>query len=115
MAETYPAVLFCMHIANFLLAAYLFKYLFSAYTAKRFGSFAKSTRITLVAVASFLVVELVQVFKFFSKEESEFIQALFTLVFLALLLFVARELVKSGHAHDHLMKRRLRMKMSDVE
>ncbi|MEM2138077.1 MAG: hypothetical protein QW568_03235, partial [Candidatus Anstonellaceae archaeon] len=59
--------------------------------------------------------ELVQVFKFFSKEESEFIQTLFTLIFLALLLSLARELVKSGHAHDHLMKRRLRMKMSDVE
>lgn len=115
MAESSQVVLFWLHISNLLLSAYLAQYLVFSYFQKRFGSFSRSTRLMVVAVLAFLVVEVVQVFKLFSGTESEFVQSFFTLLFLALLLLLAREIVKNAHAHDHLVKRKLRMRMSDVE
>jgi hypothetical protein len=43
------------------------------------------------------------------------LQALFSLVFLLLLVLVVREIRKSMLAHDHLVKRRQRPRLADVE
>ena len=115
MADSAPIVMFWLHIANLLVSAYLLKYLFDGFLSKSSGSFAKTTKIMLVAVLVFFVVEMVQVFRFFSEAESQFIQSFFSLLFLILLISVSREMRQSSLAHDHLMRRKLRMKMSDVD
>jgi uncharacterized membrane protein len=114
MSDPVQSVMLVLHIANLAVSAYLFKLLLDSHLSKQ-RSFSKTTKIMFVAVLTFIVVELVQVFRFFSADESQFVQALFTLVFLLLLLCVVKEMRTSALAHDHLMKRRQRTKMSDVD
>ncbi len=114
MADSVQVVMLVLHIASLAVSAYLLKLLSDSYFSVQ-RSFSRTTKIMFVAALTFIVAELVQLFRFFSAEESQFLEALFTLVFLLLLLCVVREMRTSALAHDHLMKRRQRTKMSDVD
>lgn len=114
MSDLLQFAMTLLHIANLAVSVLLFKLLVEAYYSKQ-RSFSRATKFMFVAVLMFFVAEMVQFFKIFSAEESQFLQALFTLVFMFLLFCATSELRKSSIAHDHLMRRKLRSKVSDVD
>jgi hypothetical protein len=78
-------------------------------------SFSRTTHIMLIAIVLFLAVEIIQVFGLLPLSIFEPIQAFFSFIFLLLLIAAMLEVKKGMMAHDHMMRRKLREKMSDVE
>ena len=115
MADNVVTLLLYLRLANIVVSAYLFKVLFSAVFARHNGSFSRITKIMLVAVLLFFLIEVVQIFRVIGGVEFELIQSAFAFSFLLLLLAATLEIQRGMRAHDHLVRRKLRGKLSDVE
>jgi len=104
-----------VRLANLVMAAYLVSIIAPLYKAEKHASFARTVHIMLIAIILFLAVEITQVFRLIPQEIFEPIQAFFSFVFLLMLIAAMHEVKKGMLAHDHMMRRKLREKMRDVE
>jgi small-conductance mechanosensitive channel len=102
-------------IANLILAAYLLSILAQLYRAEKHTSFSRTVHIMLIAIVLFFVIEIIQFFRLLPAEAFEPIQSFFSFIFLLMLVAAMLEVKKSMLAHDHMMRRKLREKMHDVE
>ena len=115
MDEIASALSIVIRLANLVLAGYLLSILAPLYRAERNASFSRTVHLMLIAIVLFLAVEIVQVFGLIPQGIFEPVQAFFSFVFLLMLIFAMLEVKKGMHAHDHMMRRKLREKMRDVE
>jgi hypothetical protein len=115
MDELLNAATAIIRFANLLVAAYLLSILAPLYKAEKHASFGKTIQMLLIAIILFLVVEIVQVFGLMPDAMFKPIQAFFSFIFLVMLILAMLEVKRGMLAHDHLMRRKLRDKMSDVE
>ena len=115
MDELVALLMLFLHVANLVAAGYLTAVVFSMHRASRTGSFSKTMKIMLVAVAMFFLLELVQIFNLLPGAKFEVVQTLFSFLFLVLLLQALLEVRKGVMAYEHLVKRKTRAKISDVE
>ncbi len=110
-----PSLTLLVRLANLVLAGYLVSILAPIYRADRNASFSRSVRIMLLAIALFLAAETIQVFGLMPLDIFGPVQAFFSFIFLLMLIAAMLEVRKGMMAHDHLMRRKLREKMHDVE
>ena len=115
MDDVVPALTILIRLANLVLAGYLLSILAPIYRLDRNASFSRSVHIMLMAIVLFLAVEIIQVFGLMPKEIFDPIQAFFSFIFLLMLITAMLEVKKGMMAHDHMMRRKLREKMHDVE
>ena len=115
MDELVPALTLLVRLANLVLAGYLLSILAPLYRAGKNAGFSRSVYIMLIAIVLFLAVEIVQVFGLMPPDIFEPVQAFFSFVFLLLLIAAMLEVKKGMQMHDHMMRRKLREKMHDVE
>ena len=104
-----------LQIANLAVAAYLLSAIVPMYWRNRHGSFSRVTKLILVAVLLFFAVEFAQVFKLIENEAFGLLQSLFSFVFLLLRIIAMREINRGMLAHDHLMHRKQKVRLVDVE
>ncbi|MFA5930490.1 MAG: hypothetical protein WC861_06420 [Candidatus Micrarchaeia archaeon] len=110
-----PSLTLLVRLANLVLAGYLLSILAPMYRTEKNASFSRSVNIMLVAIVLFLAVEMIQVFGLMPKDIFEPVQAFFSFIFLLMLIAAMLEVKKGMMAHDHMMRRKLREKMHDVE
>ncbi len=104
-----------LRVANIAVAAYLLAAIVPMYWKNRNGSFSRVTKIILAAALLFFAVEAAQVFRLIEAETFALVQSLFSFVFLLLLIIAMREINKGVLAHDHLMRRKQKVRLVDVE
>jgi len=110
-----PALTTLVRLANLVLAAYLLSIIAPLYRADKNAGFSRSVHIMLAAIVLFLAVEMIQVFGLMPKDIFDPVQAFFSFIFLLMLIAAMLEVKKGMMAHDHMMGRKLREKMHDVE
>jgi hypothetical protein len=115
MDELVPALTLLVRLANLVLAGYLLSILAPLYRAEKNASFSRSMHLMLVAIVLFFAVEVTQVFGLMPPGVFEPAQAFFSFIFLLMLIAAMLEVKKGMMAHDHMMRRKLREKMHDVE
>ena len=115
MDELVPAVTLLVRLANLVLAGYLLSILAPLYRAEKEASFSRSIHIMLIAIVLFLAVDIIQVFGLLAPGIFEPVQAFFSFIFLLMLIAAMLEVKKGMMAHDHMMRRKLREKMRDVD
>ena len=115
MDELVALLMLFLHVANLVAAGFVMAVVFSMQRASRAGSFSKTMKIMLVAVVIFFFLELVQVFNLLPGAKFDVVQTLFSFLFLLLLLQALLEVRKGVMAYEHLVKRKTRTKISDVE
>ena len=115
MDELVTAITVIVRLANLLLAGYLLSILAPLHRAEKNASFSRSVNIMLVAIVLFLAVDMIQVFGLMPPEIFEPVQAFFSFIFLLMLIAAMLEVKKGMMAHDHMMRRKLRETMHDVE
>ena len=115
MDNLLPALTTIVRLANLVLAGYLLSILAPLYRAEKHASFSRTVHIMLVAISLFLVVEIIQAFGHMPPDIFEPVQAFFSFIFLLLLIAAMLEVKKGMMVHDHMMRRKLREKMHDVE
>jgi len=115
MDELVPTLTLLVRLANMVLAGYLLSILAPLYRAGNNAGFSRSVHIMLMAIVLFFAVEIVQVFGLMPQSIFEPIQAFFSFIFLLMLIAAMLEVKKGMMAHDHMMRRKLREKMHDVE
>ena len=115
MDELFPALTTLVRIANLVFAGYLLSILVPLYRADKKAGFSKSVRIMLAAIVLFLAVEMIQVFNLMPPDIFAPVQAFFSFIFLLMLITAMLEVKKSIMAHDHMMRRKFREKMHDVD
>lgn len=104
-----------LEAADLLAAACLAAMAFLAYWSDRRGSFSRVMGVMCVAGILFLAAQLAQFFSLLPSGTFDELQALFSLVFLMLLVLAVREIRKGVLAHEHLVKRRQKPRLADVE
>lgn len=114
MADSVPVAMLLLHITNLAASAYALYLLYSMQKASA-GSFSKTVRIMFLALTVFSAFELVLIFRLAPDVQSEFVQSFFTLLFQALLLLALHEVKKGMLAHEHLMRRKHKQRLIDVE
>ena len=115
MDSLVPALTLLVRLANLVLAGYLLSVLAPLCRAEKHASFSRTIYIMLIAITLFLVVEIVQVFGLMPENIFQPVQAFFSFIFLLMLITAMLEVKKGMMAHDHMMRRKLREKMHDVE
>ena len=115
MDGLFSAITVIVRLGNLVLAGYLLSILAPLYRAEKHASFSRTVQLMLIAISMFLVLEIVQVFGLLPAEVFEPVQALFFFIFLLMLVAAMLEVRNSMLAHDHMMRRKLREKMHDVE
>ena len=115
MDELAPALTILVRLANLVLAGYLLSILAPLYRADKNAGFSRSVHIMLMAIVLFLAVDIIQVFGLMPQGIFEPVQAFFSFIFLLMLIAAMLEVKKSMMVHDHMMRRKLREKMHDVE
>ncbi len=115
MADYVSLLMLVLKIANLAVAAYLIAVVAPLYWKNRQGSFSKSFKIIVVAMLLFFSSEFAQAFKLIEPEVQSVLQSLFSFVFLLLLVMAVMEVRQGMLAHDHLVKRKQRMRLEDVE
>ena len=115
MAVYPPFLMGLLQAADLLVAAYLVAIAFRTYWRDTRGSFSRVMGVMVVAGVLFFAAQMAQFFALLPAGIFEALQALFSLVFLMLLVLVVREIRKGMLAHDHLVKRRQRPRLADVE
>lgn len=115
MADYVVLLTLVLRLANLAVAGYLLGVVFPLYWKNRNGSFSKALKIVMVAVLLFFAVEFAQVFRLIGAEVFSLLQSLFSFVFLLLLILAVLEIRQGMLAHDHLMRRKQRARLSDVE
>ena len=115
MDELVPSLAILVRLANLVLAGYLLSILAPLYRADKNASFSRSVHIMLMAIVLFLAVDIIQVFGLMPQGIFEPVQAFFSFIFLLMLIAAMLEVKKGMMAHDHMMRRKLREKMHDVE
>lgn len=102
-------------LANLGIAAYLLALLYSAYSLHGTSSFSRTVKMMLVAVFLLIALQAIQVFSLLPSSVLEVLDPMLSMVLLLLLVSAVHEMKKSILAHDHLMRRRARNRVSDVE
>ncbi|MCX8197276.1 MAG: hypothetical protein N3G80_03100 [Candidatus Micrarchaeota archaeon] len=115
MADYIGILNMVLKIANIGIAAYLIWLVTRMYLSDRGGSFSNSLKIMLVALLLFFSAEFASTFRLIDQETQKTIDSLFFFVFLLLLLLALIKIRHSGLAHDHLVKKKLKAKIVDVE
>jgi hypothetical protein len=115
MADAVSLLTFLLRLANIVIAAYVLYFIFLTSRMPANGSFYKTIRLLLLGVLLFFLVEVIQVFRLIPPATFAIIQSLFGFIFLLLLLLVLHEVRKGMQAHDHLVRRKHRQRMADVE
>lgn len=104
-----------IRLANLGVSAYLLYLVGSTIMKYPKGSFSRTMQLMMVAVLLFFLVEGMQVFRLIEGQTFEIIQSAFLLVFLLMILLAVNDVRRGMLAHDHLMRRKNRFKLSDVE
>jgi len=115
MDELVALLMLFLHVASLVAAGFVLAVVYSMHRASRGGSFSKTMKIMLVAVAVFFLLKLVQIFNLLPGGEFEVAETLFSFLFLLLLLQALLEVRKSVMAYELLVKRKTRAKSSGVE
>ena len=115
MDGLFSAINVIVRLGNLVLAGYLLSILAPLCRAEKHASFSRTVQLMLVAISMFLAVEIIQVFGLLPEDVFAPAQALISFIFL--LMLIAAMLMVKGNllAHDHMMHRKLREKMRDVE
>ncbi|MCX8174843.1 MAG: hypothetical protein N3E51_01415 [Candidatus Micrarchaeota archaeon] len=114
--ESYLAVLMLLlRLANIVVAAYLIYFAFLMSRMPSISSFSRTIRLLLLAIVLFFIVEVMYVFRLIPQDSASILPSLFEFVFLLLLISVLHEVRKGMLAHDHLMQKRARQRLVDVE
>ncbi len=114
MADLAATFLFYLRFANLLVAAYLLWFIYSLYRSHA-RSFSRTIKLMLVTMLLFFITETVQVFELIPAATFGLLQSVFAFFFLLLLLSALHEIRRSMLAHDHLVRRKFRGRLSDVE
>ena len=104
-----------LEAADLLVAAYLVATAFQTYWRNTRGSFSRVMGVMVVAGGLFFAAQLAQFFALLPDGTFDELQALFSLVFLLLLVLVVREIGNGMLAHEHLVKRKQKPRLADVE
>jgi len=115
MDELISALTLLVRLANLVLAGYLLSILAPLYRSEKTASFSRTIHLMLIAIVLFFVVEIIQAFGLLPQEIFWPVQAFFTFIFLLMLVAAMLEVKNGMMVHDHLMRRKLREKMHDVE
>lgn len=115
MDEMLSALTSAVRLANLVLAGYLLSFMVPLYRRERHESFSRTMHLMVIAVSLFFVVEAIQVFRLVPAEAFEPVQAFFTFVFLLMLIAAMLEVKKNLRVHDHIMRRKGREKLRDVD
>ena len=102
-------------LANLAIAAYLLALLYSAYALHGASSFSRTVKMMMVAVFLLIILQALQAFSLLSGPALEVLDPMLSMVLLLLLASAVQEMKKSILAHDHLMRRRARNRVSYVE
>lgn len=114
-ADFLHALATVVRVANLVLAAYLLSIIAPLYRAEKHASFSRTIHIMLIAISLFLAVEIIQTFGLMPHSIFDPVQAFISFIFLLMLISAMLEVRKGMLVHDHLMRRKLREKMHDVE
>ncbi len=106
---------FYLGLINLGLALYMLPIVYSAMRTNHVHSFSKTMAVMLAAGLLFCLLQAVQVFRLFSGPALDMVEPLAVMALLLLLITAALETKKDMLAHDHLVRRRLRGRLSDVE
>ncbi|MEM4348324.1 MAG: hypothetical protein QXN37_02020 [Candidatus Anstonellaceae archaeon] len=104
-----------IRIANLAVAAYLIWTIVPMYWRDRSSSFSKTFQIMVAALLLFFTAEFASTFRLLEQESQRLVDSTFFFVFLLLLLLAIRKIRHGMLAHDHLVKKRIRARLSDVE
>ncbi len=104
-----------LRLSNLIVAVYLVWLVLSTYRKSPHGSFSKTLKVMAFAILLFFAVEFAQLFEMIPGWMFETMQSVFAFVFLLLLIYVVEELRMGMRAHDHLVKRKHRARLLDVE
>ena len=115
MADYVSLLMLALQVANLAAAAYLLAIVARMYFRNGNGSFSRATKAMGAAVLLFFAVQFAQVFRLIPDGLAGGIQTLFSLVFLLLLIMAMREITRGVLAHDHLMRRKQKARLVDVE
>jgi len=115
MDNLLPALTVVVRLANLVLAGYLLSILAPLYRSEKHASFSRTVHIMLIAISLFLVVEIVQTFGLMPDSIFQPVQAFISFLFLLMLIAAMLEVKKGMQVHDHMMRRKGREKMHDVE
>lgn len=109
------ALAVAVRIANLALAGYLLSILAPLCRTEKNMSFSRTIHLLLIATVLFLAVEIIQLFGLLPLNIFEPVQGFFSFIFLLMLIAAMFEVKKGMMAHDHMMRRKGREKMHDVE
>lgn len=104
-----------LRIANLVVAAYLVWTIVPMYWRDKSGSLSRTFQIMVVALLVFFTAEFASTFKLLPQESQRAIDSAFFFVFLLLLLLAIRKIRHGMLAHDHLVRKRVRARLADVE
>ena len=115
MEDLLSVITLLARLANLVLAAYLLSILAPLYRAEKHASFSGTIHTMLIAIVLFFVVEIVQAFGLMPDYIFAPVQAFFSFIFLLMLTAAMLEVKRGMLVHDHMMRRKLREKIRDVE
>lgn len=115
MDELVQLLLLFLHVASLVAAGFVLAVVYSIHRASRAGSFSKTMKIMLVAVAVFFLLKLVEIFNLLPGAKFEVAETLFSFLFLLLLLQALLEVRKSIMAYELLVKKKGKTRSSGVE
>ncbi|VVC00242.1 Uncharacterised protein [uncultured archaeon] len=115
MDSSLATLMVFLRFANILVAAYLIYLAYSLCRAKNSRSFSRTNKLLMLAVLLFFIMEFVQIFGIIPGDTFAVLQSVFTFIFIIMLIEATLELKKGVLAHDHLMRRKHKQRMVDVE
>ena len=115
MDSLFPAIILIVRLGNLVLAGYLLSILIPLCRAEKHASYSRTVQLMLIAISMFLAVEIIQVFVLLPPDVFAPVQTLISFIFLLMLIAAMQKVRGNLLAHDHMMHRKLREKMRDVE
>jgi hypothetical protein len=115
MNEYVEMVASYIHLVNLAVALYIIKELLGLLQSGKKVAFSKSLKLALGVAVLFVAVELLQLAGTIAPDVFVLAESLFVFILLVLLLQHYLDMGKSLKVHEHLVKRKFRGRLRDVE
>jgi len=115
MNEYVTMVVFYIHLINLAVALYIIKELYGVFASGKKVAFGRSLKLALGVAVLFVAIEVLQLVSVLALDVFVLAESLFVFILLLLLLQHYMDMIKSLKAHEHLVKRKFRGRLRDVE
>ena len=104
-----------IHAVNLVVALYVIKELYGLFASGKKVAFGRSLKLVLGVTVLFVAIEILQLTTVLALDVFVLAESLFVFILLLLLLQNYLDMSKSLKAHEHLVKRKFRGRLRDVE